>query len=428
MFNISDQLPKMITGHVLEKEMLILPDYDDSVRNLDSASRLVHLTELEELFVPSPMACEIYTKIYLAMVHSLNKKETKDAICQRNHNFRAILGQKQGGILGGSDSFTIMGPSGIGKSSALFQSINISTENKLLKMTSPHSLIIPCLIIQCPHDCSVKGMLLEILKKVDIILESNYYDRAIRTRASIDMLVGSVSQMAINHIGLLVIDEIQNVCKHRNGVNLISCLTQLINNSGISLCMVGLPETERFFAEEMHLARRSVGLSYKTLPFDRYFHEFCEMVWRYQYTSKTSVFTEGVAEWLYEHSSGIVAIVVSLIKEAQEIAILSGEEELSIRTMDVAYRQRMGTVQNYIQPSVRNKSQTGMKQKIPSAQMMTKGICSKKRSLKSSRKCNRVIAKDFDGDLDSFILDHRKEDDFLRLLSKVIKIEEVQVL
>ena len=39
----------------------------------------------------------------------------------------------------------------------------------------PYTKIIPCLIVQCPFDSSVKGLLFEILRKVDETLESNYY-------------------------------------------------------------------------------------------------------------------------------------------------------------------------------------------------------------------------------------------------------------
>lgn len=37
-----------------------------------------------------------------------------------------------------------------------------------------------------------------------------YYDIAVRARATTDMLIGSVSQIALNHIGLFVVDKIQN--------------------------------------------------------------------------------------------------------------------------------------------------------------------------------------------------------------------------
>lgn len=120
------------------------------------------------------------------------------------------------------------------------------TENHIIEIDKPYTQIIPCLIVQCPFDSSVKGMLFEILRKVDETLGSNYYQYALKARATTDMLIGSVSQVALNHIGMLVVDEIQNVVNSKNGKSLIGALTQLINNSGISICMVGTPESTVF--------------------------------------------------------------------------------------------------------------------------------------------------------------------------------------
>ncbi|MGN0180623.1 MAG: TniB family NTP-binding protein, partial [Monoglobaceae bacterium] len=127
----------------------------------------------------------------------------------------------------------------------------------------------------CPFDSSVKGLLLEILRKVDEVLETDYYKNALKIRVTTDMLIGSVSQVAINHIGLLVVDEIQNVVNSKHGKSLVGMLTQLINNSGISICMVGTPESSLFFEQAMQLARRSLGLQYTSLPYDQYFYDFC---------------------------------------------------------------------------------------------------------------------------------------------------------
>lgn len=52
-----------------------------------------------------------------------------------------------------------------------------------------------------------------------------------------DTLIGTVSQVALNHIGLLIIDEIQNVV-NKNGKAIIGTLTQLINNSGLSIVKI----------------------------------------------------------------------------------------------------------------------------------------------------------------------------------------------
>ncbi len=164
------------------------------------------------------------------------------------------------------------------------------------------------------------------------------------------MLIGSVSQVALNHIGLLVVDEIQNVCNSKNGKSLVGMLTQLINNSGISICMVSTPESAVFFEQAMQLARRSLGLRYDVMKYGDSFKTFCEVLYSYQYVRKRTEITDTIMEWLYEHTSGNISVVVSLIHDAQEIAILNGWEVLSLESLNEAYQQRLSMLHGFIQP------------------------------------------------------------------------------
>ena len=271
------------------------------------------LSDLYNVYIPSQMSMEIYSKLYLALLRSIQKKQTTISVRQQYENGKAIKGQEYTGIIGGSDSFTIIGTSGIGKSSAISRAISLITEHRIVETQNPYAKIIPSVTVQCPFDSSVKGLLLEILRKVDELLDSKYYSNALRARATTDMLEGSVSQVALNHIGLLIVDEIQNVVNSKNGKSLIGSLTQLINNSGISICMVGTPECEQFFESAMQLARRSVGLTYSAISYDDYFKAFCKVLFGYQYVREKTEITDVVTEWLYEHSSGVISIVVSLI-------------------------------------------------------------------------------------------------------------------
>lgn len=356
---IISQLPPMKSGDELMSEMKVLPEYDDNIRNKNQAERLMALSDLYKIYVPSCMSAEIYSKLYLALLKSLQKKETKSAVKQRYENNKAITGQEYRGIIGGSDSFTIIGASGIGKSSAIMRAISLITENRIIETQKPYTKIIPCMIVQCPFDSSVKGLLLEILRKADEELGSDYYQKAVKSKsATTDMLIGSVSTIALNHIGLLIVDEIQNVVNSKNGRNLVGMLTQLINNSGISICMVGTPESTVFFEQAMQLARRSVGLQYSTMPYDSYFEFFCKAVFSYQYVQNKTEITPAITQWLYEHSSGVVSVVVSLIHDAQEIAILKGQETLNLSTLNQAYKQRLSMLHGYIQPNVANKGNT----------------------------------------------------------------------
>ena len=343
-------LPTMKSGTELLSALEVLPEYDAAICDADAPVRLMALSDLYRVYVPNQMSLEIYSKLYLALMRSLQKKGTTLAIQQRNQNYRAIVQQEYSGIMGGSDSFTIIGASGIGKSSAISRAITLITENRIIEVENPHTKIIPCICVQCPFDSSVKGLLLEILRKVDEVIGGNYYPNALRARTTTDMLIGSVSQVALNHIGLLVVDEIQNVCNSKNGKSLVGMLTQLINNSGISICMVGTPESAVFFEQAMQLARRSLGLRYDVMEYGEDFKTFCEVLYSYQYVKQRTEITDGITEWLYEHTSGNISVVVSLIHDAQEIAILNGREVLNLESLNEAYQQRLSLLHGFIQP------------------------------------------------------------------------------
>ncbi len=363
MNKIIELLLEMKSGDALISALSVLPEYDENIRSQNEALRLIALSDLYKIYIPSPMTTEIYSKLYLALLRSLQKKMTKTAVIQQNQNYKAIQHQEYNGIMGGSDSFTIIGNSGIGKSSAISRSISLLQTNGIIETQKPYAKIIPCVVVQCPFDSSVKGLLLEILRKVDEILGSDYYKNALKIRVTTDMLIGSVSQVAINHIGLLVVDEIQNVVNSKNGKSLVGMLTQLINNSGISICMVGTPESSIFFESAMQLARRSLGLHYQSLECDRYFYDFCCTLFSYQYTKQKAKITDAIINWLYEHSGGIVSVVVSLIHDAQEIAILNGKEILNIETLNEAYKKRLSMLHSYIEPSIQHRKQTATKKK-----------------------------------------------------------------
>ena len=349
-------LNPMLSGKDLHDTLLFLPDYNESICNNDASARLVALSELYNIYLPSGMSEEIYSKLYLSLLRSLNKKGTINSIRQLNENFKCINQLPYKGVVGGSDSFTIIGSSGIGKSSAVSRAVSLITDKPFVEVEG--TKICPFVVVQCPFDSSVKGLSLEILRKIDSVLETKYYTNAIRSHATTDVLIGMISQAALSHIGLLIIDEIQNVAASKNGKTFINSLTQLINNSGISICMVGTPECTVFFRKELQLARRSMGLYYSPLQFDEYFSDFCRTAFLFQYTRKKAEINAGILEWLYEHSGGLVSLVISLIHDAQEIAILNGTESLDLNTLSEAYNKRTAMLHSFINDGIKKLPQT----------------------------------------------------------------------
>lgn len=347
MNTILKSIPPMITGGELRQALAVTPEYDLNIRFASAAERLIALNNIYEIYYPFEMSTQIYSKLYLALIRSLQKKTIKFAVQQRSQNYRASNGQPYSGIVGGSDSFTIIGRSGIGKSTAISRAISLVGGHKIIETESPHCKIIPVLVVQCPWDSSIKGLFLSILRTIDETLETRYYQDAIRTHATTDLLIGTVSNACLNHIGLLVVDEVQNVVNSKNGRNLIGSLTQLINNCGISIAMVGTPESAPFFEQDYKLARRSLGLSINEIPFDSDFAGFVATLYRYRYVSGEMLLTDGIIQWLYEYG-GITSNVATLIHDAEEIAILDGSEKVTLETLNAAYKQRLGLLHTHI--------------------------------------------------------------------------------
>ena len=132
--DLTKYMPPMLAGEQLLRAMTILPEYDPALRSKPAAERLIELSSLYQLYLPSNMSLEIYSKLYLALMRSLRKKSGRSAILQKYENLKAIKQQEYEGIIGGSDSFTIIGVSGIGKSSAISRALALITGKSIIEM------------------------------------------------------------------------------------------------------------------------------------------------------------------------------------------------------------------------------------------------------------------------------------------------------
>jgi hypothetical protein len=221
-------------------------------------------------------------------------------------------------------------------------------------------------MVQCPYDSSVKGLLLEILRAVDTKLGSDYCAKALHSRnTTVDTLIGSVSSVCINHVGLLVIDEIQHIVGQKAGDALARCLMQLINSSGISIALVGTPSVIPFLSDgEFQLARRTLGLYYEPMEYGECFRDLCTTLYRYQYVKHRTELDEPMMHWLYEHSGGNPSVLVSLLHDAQECSILDGQEIIAYDPLHTAYHKWLRMLHPHIATS-RRSSTSRVKQNIP---------------------------------------------------------------
>ena len=180
--------------------------------------------------------------------------------------------------------------------------------------------------------------------------------------------------------------------------------------------MVGTPESTVFFESAMQLARRSVGLQYTTMNYDEYFQSFCKVIFKYQFLKNHTEITAAITEWLYEHSAGVISVVISLIHDAQEIAILTGKEVLNLDTLNEAYQQRLSLLHGYIQPSVIQNNPTTRKKKAAASTTMNQNMAMNQAEEKENYSIKAIVEKAKAENLD-----------VVELLKNVCKVVEVAI-
>jgi hypothetical protein len=258
---------------------------------------------------------------------------------------------------------SILGESGIGKSSSIGRAMQLISD-ELIIVESPFKKILPFLKVEVPIDSSIKTVLVDIARTLDSKLGTNYLNTAGRTTMSTSRLIAMISNLLLLHVGVIVFDEVQHMVMNRTGRFLMGLITTMVNSSRVGVCFIGTPQCKDFFQSEPFLARRTLGISYSHLPYDEYFRDFCKTLFGYQFTSQQVEIDESILSFLYQSSQGIIAHVVSLVVQAQELAILNKTERLDLTALKLALVQRMGIIAETLPPP----------SKTPSNRIIEKGF------------------------------------------------------
>lgn len=347
MDNVKEQLNNYLSGEELINALTVLPPYRDGLTKV--TDRLTALLDVYKIFIPNKTAVDIYNRLYMAILNSLDKKYSLEEIALQNDNFSAIKGLKRYGVIGGLESFRISGTAGLGKTSTVQRCSEIIS-NKILISTNPYREIIPVLFIECVADGSFKSLLYSILQEVDRLIGTSYFVANKHVTATTDALLAAVSNVLINNVAVLVIDEVERVANDsRKGTTLINYITQLINQSNIAICFVGNESANKYFETKEYMSRRTIGISIPKMDYDEYYFNFVKILFNYQYTSHKVAFNGEFARVLYKLSNGIQSMLVSLFVETQRNVILSCKEELTPAAFEATFRDNFSTMMPYIE-------------------------------------------------------------------------------
>ena len=347
MNDFVEQLRPLLEGETLRKELTVLPEIKTSFRS--KAERLIALLDIYKIFIPNDATIDVYTRLYLAVLNSLERKDTYDEIVKLNDNFKVIKGLRHYGIIGGLESFSITGQAGIGKTSTLERCAEVIVEGKTIIKKSPYREVIPILIVESPADGSFKNLLFSILQNIDSVLGTSYLVSNKHQTTTIDVLLSATSNVLISHVGLLVIDEIERVANEsKKGTTLINYLTQLVNQANISICFVGNISANSYFQSKEYLARRTIGIKLRKMSYDEEYLGFLKVVFKYQYVPKPVALSSEISREIYRLTNGIPSLIIALFVETQRCIILEGKESISVEAFRKTFADELMNVNLYL--------------------------------------------------------------------------------
>jgi type II secretory pathway predicted ATPase ExeA len=247
-----------------------------------------------------------------------------------------------------ANSATIVGASGAGKS-LMIERILSKYPQKIshtrYKNNDLHFDQIVWIKVNCTENLNVKALLILILQELDRLNGTNDAAEALASKdaiATARIKIGS--RFKSTFVGLLVIDEIQNLSfgDSRQQTLFMQFVLNVIDQTGVPILFCGNPEILSVFGRTLKLARRSEshGLIKVDGLNDVEWRIFVNQIWKLQWIKNKSKLTDEMSELLYELSTGLPDFAVKIFRKAQELVIGTEKEELSCAVLRDAYSEQ----------------------------------------------------------------------------------------
>ena len=337
-------LPPIMSDREFLKSATRMPNFSPEERIFEPHLRFHCVERLSRYFDPINKTLELQRIISVLLMQGyLARNILQPQYARRANQIYQAIQNKGGKTIEeyvneptSASGFTFIGPSGMGKTTNLKNILDLYPQVIAHPEHNVYQLV--WIKVDCPHAGSLKGLCIDVFKEIDRLLGTNYFKKFGSTRNSEDYMLAQVAQLAhTHHLGMLVIDEMQNLVNARRSKDdLLNFLVKMDNIIGVPVIRVGTNEAYPILQGNFRNARRGTGKG--GVLWDRMKQEdedewdewqfFVEGMWKYQWTKKYTDLTDKIYEALYFETQGIIDLVVKLFKMVQWRAIAEGGDEI----------------------------------------------------------------------------------------------------
>ncbi|QOY37724.1 ATP-binding protein [Anaerobacillus isosaccharinicus] len=294
-------------------------------------------------------------KTFLERIRVLNELQSEEESSIKS------IDERLNHIRSTADSLSIIGISGIGKTTAIERLLLLYPQvikHQEYNSQSFNRTQIVWLKIDCPYDGNLSTLCKSFFKAIDGLLGTRYLEKfGYLNRVTSTMLLHMTSLASVYGIGVLVIDEIQHLLHSKNDQEeMLNFFVTLSNTVGIPTVLIGTSKAQKLFKGNFRQARRAA--SDGSIIWDRMAEDseewqfFLETLWELQCLKTRSELTEEVKEAFYYECQGITAVAVNLFILAQERALFDEDNPNEIITKQVLKKTAKEDMQ-MIQPMMK---------------------------------------------------------------------------
>jgi len=344
--------PKLSVNDLLQ-EFAHYPELDIEVRNdPNPLVREEYTSRLKQLRQPFLIYYECFRAIETAIKDSYSSKNPFSPTTTQYLHYpvdeKPDIEPRTGYFEPKAETITVIGESGIGKSSMLEQVLNYlptvivhdNYHGKRLELTEQ----VVWIKVDCPNNSSVRDLCEEILASLDLAMNLTKST----PKGTIGALMRQIEQrIKSSFLGILVIDEMQRLVFKRTGGenNLLNFLHSLVNKLGVPLLFCANPPFNDTLAKSLKAARRAESAGYfEMVPLKRDSAEweaFIGELWELQWTQVYNELTDELNDKMYELSLGNLDMAHRIYREAQRLVIQasSDDERINQAVLEAAYRR-----------------------------------------------------------------------------------------
>lgn len=361
-------LPTPMSDELMADALMFAPNFHEEQRDWENHERIQQIQGLASFMVPMSKHVELARTVDTMLREGyVGRAPRTKALVE---NLQSIYEHQKAGLSFAQTATTapttgsaaLVGLSGMGKTTALKRWL--ATYPRVIHHEEINVVQVPYIHVDMSSSGdSVKALAIAVISQLDSLLPEHGYHKLYLSntgRTSTDALIHTVGRLlCIHHVGLLVADEVQNLCNSPKGAQVV--MTQLVtmcNMLSVPILFIGTNKAAKLLGADFRMARRSTGVCippWHRMPrydqgslgypeedtFERQseWAGFVEVMWQYQWVRTPLKLTNEVLDTLYSCTQGILDLAIKLFAAAQVRAILDGHEVLSVALLERVYQE-----------------------------------------------------------------------------------------